>query len=54
MTEAAIDSGLGRDVFVALGEQLGDDAWSVRLQVKPLMRFFWLGALVMASVGSSR
>jgi cytochrome c-type biogenesis protein CcmF len=39
MTEAAIDSRIGRDVFIALGESLGDDAWSVRIQVKPLIRF---------------
>jgi len=51
MTEAAIDGGLRRDVFVALGDALGDDAWSVRVQVKPLVRFLWLGALVMALGG---
>jgi cytochrome c-type biogenesis protein CcmF len=51
MTEAAIDVGMTRDVFVALGEPLGDSAWSVRLQVKPLIRFVWLGALIMALGG---
>ncbi|HEU4620333.1 MAG TPA: heme lyase CcmF/NrfE family subunit [Gammaproteobacteria bacterium] len=51
MTEAGIDGGLGRDVFVALGEPLGDGAWSVRAQVKPMVRFLWLGAFVMALGG---
>jgi cytochrome c-type biogenesis protein CcmF len=51
MTEAGIDAGWSRDVFVALGDDLGRDAWSVRLQYKPLIRFIWLGALVMAFGG---
>ena len=51
MTEAAIDAGLGRDLFLALGESLGDSAWSLRVQYKPLIRFIWLGALVMAIGG---
>jgi cytochrome c-type biogenesis protein CcmF len=51
MTEAAIDTNLVRDVFVALGEPLGDDAWSVRLRVKPLISFLWLGAGLMALGG---
>ena len=51
MTEAGIDAGWNRDLFVALGEPLGNDAWSVRLQYKPLIRFIWLGALIMALGG---
>jgi cytochrome c-type biogenesis protein CcmF len=51
MTEAAIDTRFGRDVFIALGEPLGDNAWSVRIQVKPLIRFLWLGSLLMALGG---
>jgi cytochrome c-type biogenesis protein CcmF len=51
MTEAAIDAGWGRDLFVALGDDLGGGAWSVRLQYKPLVRFIWLGAVVMALGG---
>jgi cytochrome c-type biogenesis protein CcmF len=50
-TEAAIDSRLGRDVFIALSKPLGDNAWSVRIQVKPLIRFLWLGPLLMAIGG---
>lgn len=51
MTEADIDAGLFRDVFVAIGERISDDAWAIRLQYKPLVRWLWLGALVMAIGG---
>jgi cytochrome c-type biogenesis protein CcmF len=51
MTEAGIDTGWNRDLFVALGDPLGNDAWSVRLQYKPLIAFIWLGAFVMAVGG---
>ncbi len=51
MTEAGIDAGWSRDLFVALGDDLGEGAWSVRLQYKPLVRFIWLGAVVMAFGG---
>jgi cytochrome c-type biogenesis protein CcmF len=51
MTEAAIDSNLARDVFVALGEPLGDNAWSLRIQVKPLIGFLWLGSALMVLGG---
>jgi cytochrome c-type biogenesis protein CcmF len=51
MTEASIDGDIRRDLFAALGEDLGDSAWSLRLQFKPMIRFIWLGALVMAIGG---
>jgi len=51
MTEAGIDAGLFRDVFVAVGERVSDDAWAIRLQYKPLVRWLWLGALFMAAGG---
>ena len=43
--------GWTRDLFVALGDQLGGDAWSVRIQYKPLIRYIWLGAVIMAFGG---
>jgi len=47
-TESAIDPGLFRDVYVALGEPIGaDGAWAVRIYVKPFVRWIWLGALFM-------
>jgi cytochrome c-type biogenesis protein CcmF len=51
MTEAGIDAAWNRDIFVALGDPLGNDAWSVRLQYKPMIRFIWLGAFIMALGG---
>jgi len=51
MTEAGINVGWNRDLFVALGDQIGSDVWSVRVQYKPMIRFIWLGALVMALGG---
>ena len=51
MTEAAIDTNVLRDVFLALGESLGAGAWSVRVQVKPLIGFLWLGSGLMALGG---
>jgi cytochrome c-type biogenesis protein CcmF len=55
MTEAALDPGLTRDLYVALGEPLGASAesarsgesWAVRMYVKPFIRCIWLGALMM-------
>ncbi len=52
MTEAAIDAGLLRDVYIALGESLGDGDWAVRIQIKPFVRWIWLGGLLMALGGS--
>ncbi|MFC7301145.1 heme lyase CcmF/NrfE family subunit [Cognatiluteimonas weifangensis] len=51
MTEAAIDAGFLRDLYVALGEPLGDGAWAVRVHVKPFVRWIWLGAALMALGG---
>lgn len=51
MTEAGIDGRLSRDLFVAMGDPLGDEAWSVRVQYKPLVRLIWLGTLLMAFGG---
>jgi cytochrome c-type biogenesis protein CcmF len=52
MTEAGIDAGLTRDLFVALGEPLGNEgAWSLRIYHKPFVRWIWLGGLLMALGG---
>jgi cytochrome c-type biogenesis protein CcmF len=51
MTEAAIDTGLWRDIYVAMGDALDDGAWAIRLHYKPMVRFIWLGALIMAIGG---
>jgi cytochrome c-type biogenesis protein CcmF len=52
MTEAAIDAGLFRDLFVAIGEPLGDDgAWSMRVYYKAFIRWIWMGGVFMAAGG---
>ena len=52
MTEAGILASWHRDLFVALGDSLGANAWSVRIQYKPMIRFIWLGCFVMALGGA--
>ena len=54
MTEAGIDSNLFRDLFVALGEDLGGGIWSMHLQYKPLLRLIWLGPFIMMLGGLFR
>lgn len=51
MTEAAIDTGLFRDLYVALGEPLANNAWVVRVYHKPFVDWIWLGCLLMAIGG---
>ncbi len=51
MTEAAIDAGFFRDIYVSLGEPLDNGDWAVRLQLKPFVRWIWLGGLLMAFGG---
>jgi len=51
MTEAGIDSGITRDLFVALGEPLENGDWALRIYVKPFVNWIWLGALIMAFGG---
>ncbi|HQW80983.1 MAG: heme lyase CcmF/NrfE family subunit [Rhodanobacteraceae bacterium] len=48
MTEADLDPGLSRDLYVAMGEPVGDNnAWAIRIYHKPFIRWIWLGALFM-------
>jgi cytochrome c-type biogenesis protein CcmF len=51
MTEVAIYPGLIRELYLALGEPLSDDAWAVRIYYKPFVRWIWLGAVLMALGG---
>jgi cytochrome c-type biogenesis protein CcmF len=55
MTEAAIDTGLTRDVYVSLGERLQDGdhpAWAMRVYYKPFVSWIWGGSLLMALGGA--
>lgn len=51
MTEAGIKGNLWRDLYVSMGEPLDGGAWSVRLHVKPFVRWIWYGAMYMALGG---
>ena len=51
MTEAAIDAGITRDLYAALGERLDNHSWSLRLYYKPFVRWIWFGGLFMALGG---
>ncbi|BCB27077.1 cytochrome c-type biogenesis protein CcmF [Sulfurimicrobium lacus] len=50
-TESAIDYGLTRDLYTAMGEPLDGGAWSVRLFHKPFVVWIWIGAVLMALGG---
>ena len=53
MTEAAIDRGVTRDLYIALGERLDDNkSWAVRIYYKPFVRWIWAGALLMSLGGA--
>ncbi len=51
MTEAAIDTGIFRDLYVALGEPLAGGAWVVRVYHKPFVDWIWFGCLLMVFGG---
>ncbi len=51
MTEVALDPGLFRDLYVAMGEPLENGAWAMRVHIKPFVRWIWLGAIFMAIGG---
>ena len=50
-TEMAIDAGFFRDLFITLGDEKADGAWSMTIYVKPFVRWIWLGAMFMALGG---
>ena len=51
MTETAIDSGLFRDLYVSLGEEVSPSIWIVRVYYKPFVGWIWGGAVLMALGG---
>jgi cytochrome c-type biogenesis protein CcmF len=51
MTEAAINSGITRDLYVSLGDPVGGGAWVVRVYYKPFVNWIWGGAFLMALGG---
>jgi cytochrome c-type biogenesis protein CcmF len=51
MTEAAIDRGFTRDIYLSLGEPGKDGSWLVRMQRKPFIGWIWAGCLIIAAGG---
>ena len=51
MTDASIDKTFFRDLYGALGEELENGAWSMRVYYKPLIRWIWLGCVLMTLGG---
>jgi cytochrome c-type biogenesis protein CcmF len=51
MTEAGIDSGFTRDLYVSLGDPLGGGAWLVKVHYKPFVSWIWIGCLIMGIGG---
>ena len=51
MTEASIDTGITRDLYLSLGEPLNDGSWVVRIYYKPFVVWIWFGAFIMALGG---
>jgi cytochrome c-type biogenesis protein CcmF len=51
MTEAAIDSGFLGDIYVSLGDPVGDGSWAVRVYDKPFINWIWFGCILMALGG---
>jgi cytochrome c-type biogenesis protein CcmF len=52
MTEAAIDPGFTRDLYVSLGEPVDNGAWVVRVYYKPFVDWIWGGCMIMAMGGA--
>ena len=52
MTEAAIDTGFTRDLYVSLGEAVEGGAWTVRVYFKPFVDWIWGGCVLMALGGA--
>jgi cytochrome c-type biogenesis protein CcmF len=51
MTEAAIDRGFTRDLYVSLGEPVSPTEWTLRIYYKPFIDWIWAGCLLMALGG---
>ena len=51
IAEIALKGNLMRDLYVALAEPIGNDRWVIRIQIKPMIRFIWLGGILMTLGG---
>ena len=51
-TEAAIDNGVFRDIYLVIGDEQPGGGWAVRSYVKPFANWIWAGAIIMALGGT--
>jgi cytochrome c-type biogenesis protein CcmF len=51
-TEAAIDNGVWRDLYIVIGDPQSDGGWAVRTYIKPFANWIWAGAIIMAMGGA--
>ncbi|WP_113908222.1 heme lyase CcmF/NrfE family subunit [Aliidiomarina celeris] len=51
MTQTGLQVNPWRDLYVAMGEELGDGSWAVRIHIKPFVRWIWFGGVIMAVGG---
>lgn len=51
MTQTGLQVNPWRDLYVAMGEELGDGSWAVRIHIKPFVRWIWVGSIIMAIGG---
>lgn len=51
-TEAAIDNGVARDLYLVIGDPQDDGGWAVRSYIKPFANWIWAGCIVMALGGA--
>jgi cytochrome c-type biogenesis protein CcmF len=52
MTEAGINYGVLRDIYVAMGEEIEPQVWTIRLFYKPFIDWLWFAAALMALGGA--
>lgn len=51
LPKTAIDPGLFKDIYVALGQPIGQTSWTLRIYIKPFVRWIWFGGILIALGG---
>jgi len=50
-SEAGISPSIYKDVYISLGQKISENTWAAKVQIKPLVRLIWLGAIIMFLAG---
>ena len=50
-SEAVISPSIYKDVYISLGQKISENTWAAKVQIKPLVRLIWLGAIIMFLAG---